>query len=133
MNNTAIRETVKVMMGMSQPQLDYAAAKALYHTVKARADAEKKAVHEAHNRHEITVEQWAEQTTDIEYRLGYWKAFDALIVSEKVLIAWAQDLMQSRRPQDYGRVKEAFEKRIYNEELRQKLVDLCFRLKASTV
>ena len=41
--------------------------------------------------------------------------------------------MQTRRPADYAKVKDAFEKPIYSEDLKHKLVDLCFRLDARTV
>jgi len=118
---------------MSQPQMNYAKAKALYDTIKARADAEKSPIHKASTRNEITSEEWASQTTDIEYKLGYWKAFDVLIEVEKSLVTWAKETMQTRRPQDYSRVRDAFEKPIYNKELRQKLIDICFRLDATTI
>lgn len=64
---------------MSKPQKDYAIYKALFDTIKAKVDIEKKPVHQALDAGTISVDQWAEQTTTIEYKYGYWKAFDLLV------------------------------------------------------
>ncbi|KKN29584.1 hypothetical protein LCGC14_0842520 [marine sediment metagenome] len=110
MNNTEIRKGIKTAMGMSQEQLNYAAAKALFDT------------HDA-----IKVEE-SEQS---EYEKKYWQLLDIKLKTEKELIGWAKNLLKSRSPAQYESVKQCFERPIYNLALRQQLIDLCFRVQAS--
>ncbi len=111
MNNVEIRKGIKTAMGMSREQLNYAVAKALYDT------------HDA-----IKVSE-ADQA---EYEKKYWQLLDIKIKAEKELIEWGRDLLKTRSPIQYEAVKQCFEKPIYNVALRQRLIDLCFRVNPSS-
>lgn len=112
MNNMEIRRGIKTMLSMAPEQLNYVKAKALYDTLKARYVTEG--------------QQVVEETQ-------FWAAVDARLEAEKALIEWARNFLQTHRPQEYARVKDAFEKPIYSGGIRQKLVNICFRLDAGTV
>jgi len=112
---------------MSKEQFNYAKALASFETIKAQVDKEK---HPYQNNKDLSIEEWAEKTTEIEFRYNYWKAFELKVQAEKVLVAWARDYLKEQKPGDYEKVKRVFEAPIYNEPLRQKLIKLCFLLKA---
>ena len=128
MNNKDAREAVRDLMGMSQEQREYAAAKAMYQTIKERVDKEKSTIVPG----DLTTPEGWEPYTAIEEKYGYWKAVDNLRDAEKKMIAWAQALLKQRSPEAYEKVKTVFETPIYAADLRQKLIDLCFRLNANT-
>lgn len=128
MNNKDAREAVRDLMGMSQEQREYAAAKAMYQTIKERVDKEKSTIVPG----DLTTPEGWEPYTAIEEKYGYWKAVDNLRDAEKKMIAWAQNILKVRSPEAYEKVKTVFETPIYAADLRQKLIDLCFRLNTNT-
>ena len=94
---------------MNTLQLNYAAAKAAHQTIAGSCVPE------------------AQQK---DYERHYWRTLDDLLSAEKALITWAQNILRTKSPAQYEQVKIAFEKPIYNNKLREQLIDLCFRLDA---
>lgn len=116
---------------MTPEQNAYAIAKAHFDTVEAICKKEKAKLPP------ITLENntdaaWKDYTA-IEYKYKYWEALEILSEAEHDLVQATQRLLQTKRPLDYAKVKSVFEKTIYNSELRQKRVDLCFRLNVGTI
>jgi hypothetical protein len=133
MNNTEIKETVREMLKMSQAQLNYARARALYETIKIKVEAEKKLIPES----DLTIaDNWIPYS-DIETKYDYWKVFDTKIKAERELIEWAKIILKTHKPADFIRIKVVFDKwdanEIYSEDLRQQFIDLCFKLDATTI
>lgn len=110
---------------MSKEQLNYAIAKAKYDAILSKVQPERD-INNA--RKDQTIEQWSENSLNIEYKYGFWDALNELGIAEQAMIAWCQDTMQKHHPNDYNKVKIAFEEPIYNQDLRQKLINLCFKL-----
>ena len=132
MNNTQARHAIKQLMTMSQEQLDYIAAKALYDKIKGRVEAETKPIHKAMKNGTITTEQWADRVSEIEHWLNYWTIYDQLIDRENDLIAWAKSYLLTHHADRYEQVKEAFESPVILPHLRQKLVDICLKFNANS-
>lgn len=116
---------------MTTEQKTYAMAKAHFETIKAIVDKEKAKLPDI-TLDNNTAEAW-ELRSDIEYKHGYWEARDVLLKAEQALVTATQTMLKTKRPADYTRVKDAFEKEIWNEELKQKRIELCFLLDARTV
>ncbi len=118
MTNTEIKDTIRGMLKMSQSQLDYALAKGLFDAIKDKS---------------IEVNTPEDEIKRKEIEREYWLRLDNLVIAENNLLAWAKNLLQTKRPSDYAKVSQCFEKPIYNVELKQQLLDLCYKLDGRTV
>lgn len=119
---------------MTQEQLNYAKAKAMFLTLKERKqklEAERIPKYLEPMTHE-QIEDWASKTTEIETELGYWEAFDLLIKAEKQLIQSTRNLL-SKDKRFTPELERVFTDSIPGTDIHKKLIDLCFKLKTETI
>lgn len=117
---------------MNQHQLRYAAAKVametLHETVKERmADTPEP----GRGATEAEIDAYFEKQTQIEHDLGYWTIFNELCDAKQALIEWGKEVtLRLAKPEQRGELEEMFNNLDYHPAIREKVIDLTFRLNA---
>lgn len=75
---------------------EYLEAKAAYEAVRERASKVNRRLDSLLEEGLITVDEWAEKTTDVEFQLGWDEAFHRLIEAERRLVDAGRRLMEKR-------------------------------------
>ena len=105
---------------------DYVSAKAAYEAVKERASKANKRLDELLEGGVMTVDEWAEKTTDIEFDMGLDEAMERLIRAEDKLIDAGRRLLETRiTGEEAEKIREVWDCRFVT--IREKVVDVLLR------
>jgi hypothetical protein len=117
---------------MHRLQRRYAVAKAMHDTLQADVRAHHAALWKAapDDMDEQTMEAICGQEIEFETQIGYLAAGDALRDAEQAMIEWGREeaLSLPCTPDERQQIADLFEKGPRMVAIRQKLVDLVFRL-----
>jgi hypothetical protein len=107
-------------------KVEYASAKAAYEAIKEKVSKANERFDELLEDGAITVDEWAEKTTDIEFDLGLDTALQRLIKAEDKLIDVGRRLMEKRvTDEEAEKIKEVWDCRLIS--IRDKVVDVLLR------
>jgi hypothetical protein len=116
----------KLVEEFLKAKTDYVSAKAAYEAVKERASKANKRLDELLEGGVITVDEWAEKTTDIEFDMGLDEAMQRLIKAEDKLIDAGRRLLETRiTGEEAEKIREVWDCRFVT--IREKVVDVLLR------
>jgi hypothetical protein len=116
----------KLVEEFLKAKTDYVSAKAAYEAVKERASKANKRLDELLEGGVITVDEWAEKTTDIEFDMGPDEAMRKLIKAEDKLIDAGRRLLETRiTGEEAEKIREVWNCRFVT--VREKVVDVLLR------
>jgi hypothetical protein len=116
----------KLVEEFLKAKTDYVSAKAAYEAVKERASKANKRLDELLEGGVITVDEWAEKTTDIEFDMGLDEAMRKLIKAEDKLIDAGRRLLETRiTGEEAEKIREVWNCRFVT--VREKVVDVLLR------
>ena len=113
---------------MNITQLNYAKTKALYEANTSALSKEVNPIVADIVSGKIPQEIGYNQIDAIEDKLGHVKITDIYFEAQKQLIEWGRSIIQKQSPSRYNQVKIVFDKYHNYPDVREKLLDLCFRL-----
>jgi len=104
----------------------YLAARLSYETVKERASKANRHLDELLETGAITVDEWAERTTDVDFALGLDEALQRLIEAEDKLVDAGKRLMEARiTSEEAEKIREVWDCKF--APIRERVVDALLR------
>jgi hypothetical protein len=105
-------------------------ARDAYISAKRKFDDLKEPFGKALENNQISVEEWADQVTKLEFACGVPEARNKLLSAERALVNWAKKKLQSEAtPEQMEQVSIVWEKWWY-PNIRDKVINLCMRLES---
>ena len=105
---------------------EYLEAKAAYEAVREKASRANRRLDSLLESGVITVDEWAEKTTDVEFQLGWDEAFQRLVEAEKRLVEAGRRLIERRlTAEEAEKVKAVWDCKFAS--IREKVVDLLLK------
>lgn len=105
---------------------NYLEAKAAFESVRERASNVNRRLDDLLEAGLITVDEWAERTTDVEFQLGWDEAFQRLVEAEEALVEAGKRLLEKRlAAEEAERIKAVWECKFAS--IREKVVDVLLK------
>lgn len=116
---------------MNKVQRQYIEARLAFDKVDRKWRESTKPYDEKRNRNEMSIEEWADKVTELEFALGRVEAHDRLTLAEEALVEWAKQRLKPEMSDQQKKEELAILwERWWYPNIKDRVIDICLRLKA---